>query len=89
MHLLTSMKKLLPSFFSAMKSSGILLSASAFGVSMVAAPAAFAGAKGVVELYTSQGCSSCPPADKLAHEYSKNPDLVVLTLPVTYWDYLG
>ncbi|MEP6355198.1 MAG: DUF1223 domain-containing protein [Hyphomicrobiales bacterium] len=89
MHLLTSMKKLLPSFFLAMKSSGILLSASAFGVSMVAAPAAFAGAKGVVELYTSQGCSSCPPADKLAHEYSKNPDLVVLTLPVTYWDYLG
>lgn len=50
---------------------------------------AHAGAKGVIELYTSQGCSSCPPADKLAEEYSRNPDLVVLTLPVTYWDYLG
>lgn len=50
---------------------------------------AYAGAKGVIELYTSQGCSSCPPADKLAEEYSKDPDLVVLTLPVTYWDYLG
>ena len=89
MHLLTTMKNLLSPFFSAMKSSGILLSASALGVSMVASPAAIAGVKGVVELYTSQGCSSCPPADKLAHEYSKNPDLVVLTLPVTYWDYLG
>lgn len=51
--------------------------------------AAHAGAKGVIELYTSQGCSSCPPADKLAAKYAQNPDLVVLTLPVTYWDYLG
>ena len=50
---------------------------------------AHAGAKGVIELYTSQGCSSCPPADELAGEYAKDPDLVVLTLPVTYWDYLG
>lgn len=48
-----------------------------------------AGAKGVIELYTSQGCSSCPPADKLAEKYAEDPDLVVLTLPVTYWDYLG
>ncbi|MEO1067412.1 MAG: DUF1223 domain-containing protein [Pseudomonadota bacterium] len=51
--------------------------------------AAQAGAKGVIELYTSQGCSSCPPADELAAELAKDPDLVVLTLPVTYWDYLG
>lgn len=50
---------------------------------------AHAGAKGVIELYTSQGCSSCPPADELAAEYAQDPNLVVLTLPVTYWDYLG
>ena len=48
-----------------------------------------AGAKGVIELYTSQGCSSCPPADELAAVYAQDPDLVVLTMPVTYWDYLG
>lgn len=45
--------------------------------------------KAVVELFTSQGCSSCPPADALFVELSKNPDLIALTLPVTYWDYLG
>lgn len=81
--------KLLSSLFGGAKSSGALMSAGVLGASMIAAPAAFAGAKGVVELYTSQGCSSCPPADELAHEYSKDPNLVVLTLPVTYWDYLG
>lgn len=45
--------------------------------------------KAVIELFTSQGCSSCPPADALMVELSKSPDLVALTLPVTYWDYLG
>ena len=45
--------------------------------------------RGVIELFTSQGCSSCPPADKLAGELARDPSLVVLTLPVDYWDYLG
>ena len=45
--------------------------------------------KAVVELFTSQGCSSCPPADALMVELSQDPDVVALTLPVTYWDYLG
>jgi len=45
--------------------------------------------KAVIELFTSQGCSSCPPADALMLELSKNPELVGLTMPVTYWDYLG
>jgi len=45
--------------------------------------------KAVIELFTSQGCSSCPPADALLVELSKSPDLVALTMPVTYWDYLG
>jgi hypothetical protein len=45
--------------------------------------------RAVVELFTSQGCSSCPPADKLMGELAKDPSLIVLTLPVDYWDYLG
>lgn len=43
----------------------------------------------VIELFTSQGCSSCPPADALLSELAVRPDILALTLPVTYWDYLG
>lgn len=43
----------------------------------------------VVELFTSQGCSSCPPADALLETYVKRPDVLALTFPVDYWDYLG
>ncbi len=42
-----------------------------------------------VELFTSQGCSSCPPADALIEKLSREPNIVVLTRPVTYWDQLG
>ncbi len=45
--------------------------------------------RAVLELFTSQGCSSCPAADKLLGELSKDPSLVTITLPVDYWDYLG
>jgi hypothetical protein len=45
--------------------------------------------RAVVELFTSQGCSSCPPADGLVAELARNPEILVLTLPVDYWDYLG
>lgn len=43
----------------------------------------------VLELFTSQGCSSCPPADALAAQLARDPDLLVITRPVTYWDRLG
>jgi hypothetical protein len=43
----------------------------------------------VVELFTSQGCSSCPPADALLDDLSKRPDVVALSLHVDYWDYIG
>lgn len=42
-----------------------------------------------VELFTSQGCSSCPPADKILGELTKRKDVIALTFPVDYWDYLG
>ena len=45
--------------------------------------------RAVVELFTSQGCSSCPAADALFVELAKDPSLIALTFPVTYWDYLG
>ncbi len=43
----------------------------------------------VVELYTSQGCSSCPPADKILHEIAGRDDVIALALHVDYWDYIG
>jgi len=43
----------------------------------------------VVELYTSQGCSSCPPADKILAGLAKRDDVIALALHVDYWDYLG
>jgi hypothetical protein len=45
--------------------------------------------RAVVELFTSQGCSSCPDADKLLGELAGDPALVPLSLPIDYWDYLG
>ena len=43
----------------------------------------------VVELFTSQGCSSCPPADALLAELAKRDDVLALALHVDYWDYIG
>jgi len=45
--------------------------------------------KSVLELFTSQGCSSCPPADALLTQLGKKPDLVTLSYSVDYWNYLG
>ena len=43
----------------------------------------------VVELFTSQGCSSCPPADAFLHELAARDDVLALGLHVDYWDYIG
>jgi len=45
--------------------------------------------RAVIELFTSQGCSSCPPADRLMGELARDPSLVTMSLAVDYWDYLG
>jgi hypothetical protein len=50
---------------------------------------AHADPKAVVELFTSQGCSSCPPADKLLGDLAKDPSVIALSMPIDYWDYLG
>jgi len=50
---------------------------------------AAAGEAVVVELYTSQGCSSCPPADALLSELAEREDVIALALHVDYWDYIG
>lgn len=46
-------------------------------------------AKVVVELFTSQGCASCPPADALLTSLAERDDVVALAYHVDYWDYIG
>ena len=43
----------------------------------------------VIELFTSQGCSSSPPADALLRELSAKPGVIAFSFNVDYWDYLG
>jgi hypothetical protein len=50
---------------------------------------AHADPRAVVELFTSQGCSSCPPADAIIGELAKDPSVIALSMPIDYWDYLG
>ncbi len=58
------------------------------GIIAIIGPAR-ADPRAVVELFTSQGCSSCPPADKLIGELARDPAIIALSMPIDYWDYLG
>lgn len=59
-------------------------------ISLVVAGAAQAESNPVVvELFTSQGCSSCPPADQLLKELGDREDVIPLALHIDYWDYIG
>ncbi|MDB5474427.1 MAG: hypothetical protein JWP99_1730 [Devosia sp.] len=60
-----------------------MLAPSAIAESMRARP------KAVVELFTSQGCSSCPPADALLTGLAQDDDFIALAYHVDYWDYVG
>jgi hypothetical protein len=66
-----------------------ILFAAVLALGAGATSALAAGPRAVIELYTSQGCSSCPPADRLLGELAKDPSLIALSEPVDYWDYLG
>jgi len=65
-----------------------LCAAALLAAGLAGGPAA-AETRAVIELFTSQGCSSCPPADKLLAEYADREDILALSFPVDYWDYLG
>ncbi|WP_371426020.1 DUF1223 domain-containing protein [Tardiphaga sp.] len=56
---------------------------------IAASGSALAQPRAVLELFTSQGCSSCPPADKIIGDLSKDPSVIALSMPIDYWDYLG
>jgi hypothetical protein len=71
-------------------------SLTAVAVTLAAATAALPGSPAftqqtttVLELFTSQGCSSCPAADELFAQYASRPGVLALTFNVDYWDYLG
>jgi hypothetical protein len=65
----------------------------AAAAAVVCAVPSFAGdilkPKGVIELFTSQGCNSCPPADAVLSDLAGRGDVVALGYHVDYWDYLG
>src|SRR5438132_407188 len=67
----------------------VLVLAAMGGSSGTAVQAASAGQPTVVELFTSQGCSSCPPANANLAVLSERPGVLALSFGVTYWDQLG
>ncbi len=73
-----AMKRVLAAFI-------IAIAATAF----VAARAEPPAPPTLVELFTSQGCSSCPPADAFVGDLAKRDDVIALSMHVTYWDYIG
>lgn len=58
-------------------------------VMLMASPAKAEDTPVVVELFTSQGCSSCPPADAFLHKLADREDVIALAMHVDYWDYIG
>ncbi len=73
--------------------SGILLGAVTFGSSLLNAQSNAEALNApdkvaVVALFTSQSCSSCPPADEILTQIAKNPNIITLGFHVTYWDHL-
>jgi hypothetical protein len=66
---------------------GLVAPATFFGLGLTQATAGQSPT--VVELFTSQGCSSCPPANANLVKLSNDPGILALSFSVTYWDYLG
>lgn len=72
-----------------MPRSRVLFSFVATALFLFAFASAKADPRAVIELFTSQGCSSCPAADKLLSELQADPTIIPLSLAIDYWDYLG
>jgi len=72
-----------------MRTSRVLFSLIGTALVFAALPSAMADPRAVIELFTSQGCSSCPAADQLLAELQADRSLIPLSLPIDYWDYLG
>jgi hypothetical protein len=72
-----------------MTTSRVLCSLIAAAFLFLAHSSANANPRAVIELFTSQGCSSCPAADKLLSAFRADPSVIPLSLPIDYWDYLG
>lgn len=71
-------------------SKGALFGLAVLGLAVFGGPAATeTKTPVVVELFTSQGCSSCPPAEAFLGELAKRPNLIALEFHVDYWDYIG
>lgn len=66
-----------------------VLTATLLGLAPRTMAAEEAAAPVVVELFTSQGCSSCPPADALLRDLAAREDVIALSHHVDYWDYIG
>ena len=68
-----------------------LIAAGVLGGTLTPGAAALAASRSpiVVELFTAQGCASCPQADRMLEDVATRRGVVALTLPVDYWDYLG
>ncbi|MFK7901365.1 MAG: DUF1223 domain-containing protein [Nitratireductor sp.] len=77
--------KALPNYFS-LAAVGLL---STLSFTQAANAAEISTPKAVIELFTSQGCYSCPPADKVLKKLVKNKDYLGLSFHVDYWDYIG
>jgi hypothetical protein len=75
------------------KAIATIFSLAFIGVASLAGSATAADLAGrapvVVELFTSQGCSSCPPAEAFLTDLAKRDDVIALEFHVDYWDYIG
>ena len=72
----------------AMRAGAIIIGAFA-SLAALSSAANAEGVRNVLELFTSQGCSSCPPADRIMGQIARDPSVLALSFPVDYWDYIG
>lgn len=77
------------SIVSTLASGAVVITVSLMLTTFFSARAENAATPVIVELFTSQGCSSCPPADLVLQELTSHENVIALSLPIDYWDNLG